>query len=309
MSLKTPQARFHDGERAVQRRAGTERAAARVGRYVGSTIRADHAEFLQRQQFVVVAGQDSMGRAWASVLVGPAGSVRAVDERRLLLSGQLAEGDPLTVAFESADARIGIIAMEPDSRTRVRINGLGHRTPDGILVTVEESFGNCPKYIQRRLPPGRLEPPKHPSRRREGMALDAGQAELIRAADTLFIASAHPERGADASHRGGRPGFVEVASDGRSLSFPDYSGNSMFQTLGNLTVDPRAGLLVLDWDTGAALQLTGRADISWDHDEIATRPGAERLVNVAIDAVHEQQDAVAAPWTLIEPWRRNPAVN
>jgi uncharacterized protein len=309
MSLTTPQSRFHEGERAVQRRAGVQRAADQVGRYIGSSIRADHAEFLHRQPFVIVAGQDHQGRVWASVLVGCVGFVRAVDERRLLLGGHLAEDDPLTVAFESPDARIGIIAIEPNSRTRVRVNGLVHRTRDGFLVAVQEAFGNCPKYIQRRLPPARLELPEHASRWRDGVALDAGQAGLIRAADTFFIASAHPERGADASHRGGRPGFVEVANDGRSVSFPDYSGNRMFQTLGNLTVDPRAGLLFLDWDTGAAVQLTGRAQISWDHDEIATRPGAERLVNVAIDAVHEQLDALPARWRLIEPWRQNPPVN
>ena len=88
--------------------------------------------------------------------------------------------------------------------------------------------------------------------------------------------------------------------------FPDYRGNRMFQTLGNLTVDPHAGLLFLDWETGTTLQLTGRAQIVWDEDEVKARPGAERLVRFAVDVVHEHERAMPARWDLIEPSRLNP---
>ena len=98
-------------------------------------------------------------------------------------------------------------------------------------------------------------------------AITVGQRELIESNDTFFIASAHPERGADASHRGGQPGFVEIDSSGRRVRFPDYSGNNMFQTLGNLTVDSHAGLLFLDWDSGDAIRLSGRAEIVWSATE------------------------------------------
>ncbi len=128
-------------------------------------------------------------------------------------------------------------------------------------------------------------------------------------ADTFFIASAHPQRGADASHRGGRPGFVVVADGGRRLTFPDYSGNRMFQTLGNLTVNPRTGLLLLDWKTGSTLQLTGRAQIIRDAQTLRSWPGAERLVEVTVDAVREHDRAMPARWSLIEPYRRSPPVN
>jgi uncharacterized protein len=164
---------------------------------------------------------------------------------------------------------------------------------------VDEAFGNCPKYIQRRLPVARLEPPPDP-KERTAAALDERGRALVQAADTLFIASMHPQRGADASHRGGRPGFLNVAADGASLSFPDYPGNRMFQTLGNLTVEPRAGLLFVDWDTGATLQLTGRAAVVWD--------GEERRVTFAIDEIRERERAMPARWQLIEPSRLNPPV-
>jgi predicted pyridoxine 5'-phosphate oxidase superfamily flavin-nucleotide-binding protein len=93
---------------------------------------------------------------------------------------------------------------------------------------------------------------------------------------------------ADASHRGGPPGFVEVAGDGARLRFPDFPGNRMFQTLGNLAVDPRVGLLFVDWDTGTALQVTGRAEIVWADDR--------RGVVVRVDAVHERDRALRERW-------------
>jgi uncharacterized protein len=304
----SPRTMFHEGERDVQRRAGVEQMAAQVGRNLLPAIPGDFAYFLEQQPFVVVAGQDGQGRTWASLLVEGVGFARVLDERRLLLAVEVPSGDPLAGAFEAPGGRIGIIAIEFNTRSRIRLNGTAQRTPDGILVAIEQAFGNCPKYIQRRLPAARLEP-SPTAERRDGTVLDTRQAELIRAADTFFIASAHPERGADASHRGGRPGFVEVSSDGSKLRFPDYSGNRMFQTLGNLTVDPRTGLLFVDWETGTALQVTGRARIVWDEeDEIRAHPGAERLVDVEIDAVHEHERAMPARWDLIEPSRLNPPI-
>jgi predicted pyridoxine 5'-phosphate oxidase superfamily flavin-nucleotide-binding protein len=294
---------FHQGELAMQRQAGVERVAAQVGRNLHSWIPDEYAVFLRERPFVVTAGQDDGGRVWASLLVGGVGFAQVLDERRLLLAAAPAPGDPL----EPPRGRIGVLAIDFDARARIRVNGPAKRTPDGIVVAVEEAFGNCPKYIQRRLPTARLE--TGPGQGwRDGADLTARQVDLVRAADTFFIASAHAQRGADASHRGGRPGFVEVASGGRSLRFPDYSGNRMFQTLGNLAVDPRAGLLFIDWESGTALQLTGRARVVWDAGEVAARPGAERLVDVEIDAVRERPAAMPARWSLIESSRLNPPV-
>jgi hypothetical protein len=122
--------------------------------------------------------------------------------------------------------------------------------------------------------------------------LGAAQRALIEEADTFFIATAHPERGADASHRGGPPGVVEVAADGASLRVPDYSGNSMFQTLGNLEIDPHAGLLFLDWEGGTSLQLTGRARSVWGDED--------RAVEFAIDAVRERELALPERWEPVD---------
>src|SRR5262249_26517021 len=210
---------FHDGERAVQLRAGVERAAAQVGRSILSFVPAEFGEFLSRQPFVVVASQDLPGRVWASLVAGGVGFARALDDRQILLAGMPAPEDPLEGALERPQASIGVLAIEFGTRQRIRLNGAAQRTGDGILLTAAEAFSNCTKHIQRSLPAGRLNGSAAPMHR-ESAALDARQAALVRRADTFFIASAHPERGADASHRGGRPGFVEVANGGRRLTFP-----------------------------------------------------------------------------------------
>ena len=96
----------------------------------------------------------------------------------------------------------------------------------------------------------------------EYAALSPDQRAWITAADTFFVATHAAGLGADVSHRGGHPGFVSVTDEGR-LTWPDYPGNSMYMTLGNLELEPRAGLLFLDWDRGrsfnspAALPSTG----------------------------------------------------
>lgn len=86
------------------------------------------------------------------------------------------------------------------------------------------------------------------------------QIAWINAADTFFIARGYHDRGEnaaygmDASHRGGERGFVQVVGDGR-LVFPDYAGNNHYNTIGNLVLDARVGLIFVDFETGGLLQL------------------------------------------------------
>ncbi len=154
--------------------------------------------------------------------------------------------------------------MEFAARRRVRINGtLTCRDGEGLTVEVEQAYGNCPQYIQPRtlLPAGNdrqvLQQPRHDT------ALTDRDAAQIRAADTFFLGTTHPDRGNDASHRGGPAGFVRV--EGEQVRWPDYAGNNMFNSFGNLVVDPAAALLFISFDTGRILQLSGTAAIEWDH--------------------------------------------
>jgi predicted pyridoxine 5'-phosphate oxidase superfamily flavin-nucleotide-binding protein len=121
-----PRTRFHEGELAVQRRAGVEAVAAKVGRYVHTSISSDHASFLSRQPFVVIAAEDGEERVWASLLAGGAGFASALDEHRVRLTATPDPSDALGTAFETA-RRVGILAIEFDTRRRIRLNGVARR--------------------------------------------------------------------------------------------------------------------------------------------------------------------------------------
>lgn len=300
---------FHDGELEVQRRAGVERIAAKVGAgALGTALTEEVAAFLAQRFFLVAGAADPQGRIWASLLIGPPGFARPADASRLALAAAPQPGDPLERALEAGVTPVGLLALESSTRSRVRVNGTASRVPGGIGVEVGEVFGNCPKYIQRRDPKRLLGDGSAGKRGPEQDRLGGAETELVRSCDTFFIASHHAARGADASHRGGRPGFVVVGDDGRRLTWGDYAGNNMFKTLGNLSTDPRCGLLFVDWEEGTTLQISGRADVVWDDHRLEAWPGAQRLVEVGIESVVATERGFPVGWELVEAHRLNPPV-
>ncbi len=252
----------------------------------------------------VLAGVDETGHVWASLVTGNPGFITAPDSRTLRLAARLPGADPLSEAV-SRDRTLGILVLDPERRRRLRINGrVSAARSDAIEIRTEEVFGNCPKYIQARAPEGDTRHNRTGVSRR-GTALTPEQRLAIERADTLFIASIHTGTGTDASHRGGQPGFVQVL-DERRLRIPDYAGNNMFQTLGNIAADPRVGLLFVDFDTGTTLQLTGRARILWEREEFAGLKGAQRAVEVEIDAIVEIAGQGPLGWRFLEYSPFNP---
>lgn len=301
-----PDSVFHRGEEEVQRRAGGSEIATRIGpRMLQPAIDADFAHFLARLPFVFVASS-SAGAAWVSVLFGPPGFARAVAPTRLRIDVVIDSDDPLSVALDARPAAVGLLAIDPMSRGRIRLNGLAQRRGSGLDIDLQEVFGNCPKYIQKRRPVAVIDRVNGAPATRVGARLEDNQRALIAGADTFVLGSRHPERGADASHRGGRPGFIKVCESGTRLTFPDYQGNMMFQTLGNLTVDPAIGLLFIDWEDGRALQISGRATIVWEDERIAQWPKALRLVDVEIQRVIDRAVGLPLRWEDVEPSQVTP---
>jgi hypothetical protein len=276
--------RYHAGELAVQERAAVRERAARVGGSIHGAVPPAATAFLRQRRFVVLATADPEGRPWASILTGPPGFATAPDPLEVRIDATPLPGDPLEDNLRTSRFA-GLLAIDLATRRRMRVNGrLENATGRPITIHVDQVYSNCPKYIQRRAAEDGM-PREAPRLARRAGSLTEDQRAWIRRADTFFIATLHPEAGADASHRGGMPGFVSV--DGDRLAWPDYAGNLMYNTLGNIAVHPRAGLIVPDFDSGAALLVTGRAAIEWDPISIAGVPGAERLVELAVDEVVE----------------------
>lgn len=292
---------WHEGELAVQLRAGVGEVS---GRGIRSSIPEGLIDFLSDRRLVVFASVDSDRRTWASLRVGDPGFLRVIDSLTLETGSADVDGDPLLTNLKQ-NPDVGMVIIDMATRRRARINGEAEVLPDRRLrIQARQVYGNCPQYIQLRIPEEALLGNKAPSLISRGTKLSRTQHEWIAQADTMFIASAHPQRGADASHRGGNPGFVKVEGT-RRLIIPDYSGNTMFNTLGNISVNPRTGLLFLNFEQGRTLQLSGSATIDWDSDRSGF-PGAQRLLTFDIEKVIEIEQPALSGYALKEYSPFNP---
>jgi predicted pyridoxine 5'-phosphate oxidase superfamily flavin-nucleotide-binding protein len=289
---------FHAGEQTIQSLAGVrDRMELRGRAVIRDYMPEQHRAFFAGLTFMVVGLADQNGHPWATTLSGPAGFMNSEEENLLAVKAWPDSGDPLYSCLRDG-ASIGGLGIGLSTRRRNRINGRIEScvVGEGFSIRIQQSFGNCPKYIQAR-----NERPRHPSRRapecRTASHLGDSEVSFVAEADTFFIASRSAQldqqdssQGLDVSHRGGRPGFVRVISPNQ-LCFPDYSGNLLFNTLGNLEVDARAGLLFIDFQSGRMLYVIGRARISWDVPESMRSAGVERLIFLDIQRVVNREHA------------------
>ncbi|MEE9251048.1 MAG: pyridoxamine 5'-phosphate oxidase family protein, partial [Alphaproteobacteria bacterium] len=296
---------FHRGEQAIQERLGVRDRIERQGRrMIRDHLTEEHQAFFIQLPLLIAGSVDAHGRPWASALVGEPGFIDTSDPRRLTVTTRTVYGDPLDEALVEG-AEIGLLGIEFDSRRRNRVNGrVVRRDTDGFEIAVAQSFGNCPKYIQARgyrlgddiSTIGAWRPVDR------GAALDKDAAAMIARADTLFIAShftgdaGEANQGVDVSHRGGKPGFALVAHE-TLLLIPDYAGNCMFNTLGNIEAEPKCGLLFVDFEGGDTLQLSGEAEILWGAEHTRRFPGAQRVLAFQIDETLQIERALPIAWT------------
>jgi predicted pyridoxine 5'-phosphate oxidase superfamily flavin-nucleotide-binding protein len=298
---------FHVGERAVQSRLGVQERVERAGRrLLRSAMPDQHRELFAQLPMLFVASLDEQGQPWASILEGRPGFVSSPDPNTLSVRCRLRKGDPLASNLK-VGAPVGSLGIELPTRRRNRANGNIQALGEfGFEIEVRESFGNCPKYIHVRAPRA-LTQDRAPARvRGEGSHLSRRARELVAAADTFFIATAAPAAATglpfttlDISHRGGAPGFV-TAADGEGqtvLTFPDFVGNFLFNTIGNLAIEPRAGLLFIDFAQGDVLQLIGVAHVIWEGPAVAAIAGAQRLVHFSVTEGVLHESSLGSRWT------------
>jgi len=297
---------WHAGEIALQKSIGVSERMAEVGRHVvRDHLIEQHQLFYPLLPMVVLGSVDRGGDAWSTVRSGYPGFMQAVDDRHLHLA---LERDPLDPADEGMDdgQPIGILGIDLGTRRRNRLNGTILRDETGFGVRIEHSFGNCPRYIQLRGAhyAGDASVPSEvlPVIRN---TMDEEMRNLIQWGDTFFVASYvdldDGQRQIDVSHRGGPSGFVRI--DGESLIIPDYAGNQFFNTLGNITVNPRVGLTFVDFETGGLLQMTGDAVIM-DAARLDLSSGAERAWRVTPRKVFWRAGVLPLRWDFRE-WSPN----
>ncbi len=283
---------WHEGEKLVQARAGVRAQAEELTGMYRHAVEPGMVGFLAQQPFAVLSTTDASGRVWASAVIGARGMIEVPDPTTIVLARSKIETQ-LPLSDIAAHTQIGMIAIDLTRRIRVRINGNANVDANGsVRIAIRQLYGNCSQYIQRRTVTEEAAPEPQHEETSETDSLSDSQAQMISRADTFYLASAHPAHGADASHRGGAPGFVRVVSETR-LSFPDYAGNNMFNTLGNIAVNPAVGLLFVDFESGTTLQITGRASVDWDESRAAEFVGAKRVIDVEVQGVRETKSATS----------------
>jgi ferredoxin-NADP reductase/predicted pyridoxine 5'-phosphate oxidase superfamily flavin-nucleotide-binding protein len=294
---------WHPGEKAIQATVGmVERMEVTGKRVVRDHMLDQHREFYAQLPFLVVGSVDPEGDAWATFLEGHPGFMASPTPTTLEIGARPDPNDPAASGIRDGEP-LGLLGIEMHTRRRNRMNGFVSISPAGLHIDVDQSFGNCPRYIQLRDFAFTREPaPPHAGEVEVLAGLDADARLAIGAADTFFVASyaeREDRRQVDVSHRGGKPGFVRIGDDGL-LTIPDFDGNLFFNTLGNILLNGKAGLIFADFETGDTLQMTGDAEVILESPEIAAFQGAERLWTLRPRKVVRRRGALALRWAFRE---------
>jgi len=277
---------FHEGEVAVQERTCERADAVRRGAMIRDSLTPAAQDVLNALDTIALATVDESGRPWASLWPGSPGFITCPSDvcMRVSRPRRPSPDDPIS-SLLTPGREVGTLGIDFATRARIRVNGLITGTgEDFVDVGVREAFPNCKKYIQPRVQGvahGAADASNRSSSR--GRRLGPPQRAALAAIDTFFVASRHVRRGVDVSHRGGAPGFVRVL-DAQTLRVPDYPGNGMYQTLGNIEVDARAGLLAVDFEAGRLFAMTGRATMTFgSEDPVHSSWGTGRYWEFAVD--------------------------
>ncbi|KAG0200285.1 hypothetical protein BGX28_006592 [Mortierella sp. GBA30] len=266
--------RWHSGERKMQDLVHVRDAVQESSRIFRPFLTTQMQDFIPGLNYFFIGTLDSQGRPWVSILTGALGFLQSPDIKTLEIKTQLPAGpsqagagdhvaDPIFSnllngeTFKQGRRMWGGVGLDFTNRRRNKMNGVLY--PHDILtaeassgslhvrLTVEQTIGNCPKYITiREFEPDSADGAKHSSEPvdakascnvipgRASSVITEQQAAIIRQADCLFISSrfideslADQTSGMDCNHRGGNPGFVHLERN--CIVFPDYSGNRVMR--------------------------------------------------------------------------------
>lgn len=301
-------AEWHDGEDEMHKLMNVPD----YGNPTSPGLSAHAQRLLHLSSLLAIGTVDDEGRPWTTLLGGEQGFARSLGQS---IVGVKALADPscdpvlrtlleqhrVSTASEYKTAReFSALGIHLASRDRVKVQGrlLGgsrigndsslntsqdEATQVQMALAIEGSLGNCPKYLNKKdIVLAVPRPVPLPAT----LPLPQPALDLLAKADTFFITSHHPSH-MSTNHRGGPPGFIRVErNDSQSviLVYPEYSGNRLYQTLGNLVLDPRAGIVVPDFETGNVLYISGTTKIIVGKDASQLLPRSNLAVQIRVDA-------------------------
>ncbi|KAJ4315932.1 hypothetical protein N0V94_005696 [Neodidymelliopsis sp. IMI 364377] len=194
-------------------------------------------------------------------------AIDLVTRKRVKIAGKMAAGTVVQVNIED------------NENVPSQVDGLETQHQVQLVTKIEQSLGNCPKYLNQY----ELTPALVTSKLiAEGTGLSAEGRSLIDKADMFFL-STSSSTDMDTNHRGGPPGFVRVISP-TCIIYPEYSGNRLYQSLGNLQLNPLISLTFPDYETGDVLYTTGSAEILIGHSAASLMPGTNLAVKITLSS-------------------------
>ena len=280
---------FHASEQAIQRKLGVRDKMELFGqRVIRDYLPEQHRDFYRQLPFLFLGHSDKDGWPWASILFNTPGFIESPDNQNLKIKAKPIHGDPLKSSLQ-VGLPLGILGLEFHSKRRNRASTHIRSISENVIeVKVNQSFGNCPKYINDHQLDFFTNRQLEKTKIKQINSFDQSTQRFLTNADTFFVASEAPKKnykaneGADISHRGGEPGFIRVDSE-RQITIPDYSGNFHFNTFGNFLENPKAGLLFIDFANARVLTMTGHVEILWDCPDVKHFPNAQRLWTFQVD--------------------------
>lgn len=223
---------YHEGQRAVQDEANTRRLADNLAHWNGPVVDfASHADFLLFATHVE-------GYLRFATLSGDAPLVEVAGPSAL----RFADG----LALPAMSGAFGGLAINLSTARRVRLNGVFDEDEPWVM-DLDETFTLCRKYMARSMAAGGP-PIAGPTGSAEVSSDDAGLAAALAKAEAVFIASVAPDGAPDVAHRGGPAGFARV--EGGRLEWPEYLGDGVFKSAGNVRATGRFTMLIPDFETG-----------------------------------------------------------
>ncbi len=258
---------FHDGQLAIQKITGEEEIAKMRIPMIRSSLHPRSTAFIEHQVLAFLGSEDSNGAIWLSLIIGERGFIviPSLQEIRFDLSKIVSNREDIFFKNITNNPTVGMLFHDAARRARYRAWGVATKEEDQLRFDIRMGYPSCPKHIQREV----IELPQDTSpispRYRHGTTLGKAEIKWIINAHTFFISTQTKKGDIESSHRGGDPGFIEVLDNG-ILRVPDYVGNSMFSTLGNIYQNPKAALLFVDYKKGETLQLSGIAELQFDQN-------------------------------------------
>ena len=298
----------------------------------GLTRYGEH--ILNKAPLLAIGTLDDQGRPWTSLWGGEAGFARslgqsviglrtAVDGEHDLVLRLLTPAREETTDFTALKGKpLSALAIDLATRSRLKISGQlmagvvekagrGEKVEKAaeaqIVFAVEHSLGNCPKYLNIKqitpaVPSSKLSV--------ETLPLSKKALDLIARADLFFVTS-HYHGTLGTNNRGGPPGFVRVLQNDSAavvLVYPEYSGNRLYQTLGNLRIHPQAGIIIPDFETGDALYFTCNTEIIVGKGALDLLPRSNMVVKLTLTDVRLVTSGLAFRGKYGTPSPYNPTV-